>query len=403
MPAQELRARIMEIDNLIKKLERDKSLLQRQLNTVLDPIASLPLEICSEIFLQSLSPFHEPTADRAPTLLLNICNTWSAIALSTPDLWSAIEIYFPCNQGLTQLLPIWFQRARNRPLSVSFRGDLSKWDSTVSAVIWRQAARLKRLEISDDDQYDGRGIDVFRSTIPRPLPLLEHLTIRFYIERRGFADQIFELLRLAPNLVECVFNCVPLHGSVTGENPVLPSLRRLTFGDWEYDRDGFDDVILKFLSLPALEALSLPMYSVSAGDLLSFMKRSTPPLQELVMGYQHHPTPNSIELHECFHLIPSLARFEMWRPDTQSVEHLSAALADSPSLLPNLRSLTIHTASYIRISSSAWRTLVRAVSTRRIQFHLVGHPSRAPPADVLDAFRELVGDGVEISITGKSP
>jgi hypothetical protein len=36
---------------MLKKLEHDKSLVQRQLNTVRDPVACLPFEISSEIFL----------------------------------------------------------------------------------------------------------------------------------------------------------------------------------------------------------------------------------------------------------------------------------------------------------------------------------------------------------------
>ncbi|KAJ7208429.1 hypothetical protein B0H12DRAFT_1242995 [Mycena haematopus] len=89
----ELRARIMELDTeinlqmeVVKKLQHDKSLVQRQLNAVLDPIAHLPLEICSEIFLQSLSEssFARLGPSHLPTLLLNICHAWSAIAISTP-------------------------------------------------------------------------------------------------------------------------------------------------------------------------------------------------------------------------------------------------------------------------------------------------------------------------------
>ncbi|KAJ7853706.1 hypothetical protein B0H14DRAFT_3653704, partial [Mycena olivaceomarginata] len=79
---------------LLKKLERDKSLAQRQLNAARDPVARLPLEISSEIFVQSLAPFPEPGALHAP-MLRNICNAWSDIALSTPELWAAIHINFP--------------------------------------------------------------------------------------------------------------------------------------------------------------------------------------------------------------------------------------------------------------------------------------------------------------------
>ncbi|KAJ6523351.1 hypothetical protein B0H19DRAFT_866849, partial [Mycena capillaripes] len=64
----------------------------RQLNALRDPIARLPLEISSEIFLQCLSENPTPDAEIAPTLLLNVCNSWSNIALSTPTLWNVIHV-----------------------------------------------------------------------------------------------------------------------------------------------------------------------------------------------------------------------------------------------------------------------------------------------------------------------
>ncbi|KAJ7827993.1 hypothetical protein B0H13DRAFT_304412 [Mycena leptocephala] len=86
-----LRARIDKLSTeinmqteLLKKLQHDKSLVQRQLNAVLDPVARLPVEISSEIFLQSLPILIEPDARHAAMLLLNICNSWTSIALSTP-------------------------------------------------------------------------------------------------------------------------------------------------------------------------------------------------------------------------------------------------------------------------------------------------------------------------------
>jgi hypothetical protein len=170
MSAQVLRARIEELSSeitlqkkLLKQLEHDKSLVQGQLNAVMDPLARLPLEISSEIFLQCIrvnpncaaregDPGLRPMAGapRVPMLLLNVCNAWSAIALSTPALWSTIQIDFPCAGGLTQLLPIWFQRARNRPLYISLRGDLSNLNDSGS-VIWRYGGQIKDLEICDDD------------------------------------------------------------------------------------------------------------------------------------------------------------------------------------------------------------------------------------------------------------
>ncbi|KAJ7302113.1 hypothetical protein DFH08DRAFT_978218 [Mycena albidolilacea] len=144
MTIDELRARLVKLNTEIelhrealKSLEQDRSLVQRQMNAALDPVAHV-------------GPFH------APMLLLNICNTWTAIALSTPSLWAAMHIILPSGlsstQGLKTLAPIWLQRAHNRPLPISLSGDNFNYD--VLSIIWSRAQQLKHLEISDVDSDD---------------------------------------------------------------------------------------------------------------------------------------------------------------------------------------------------------------------------------------------------------
>jgi hypothetical protein len=132
---QQISVEIVVYKTLLKKLEQDRNLVQRQLNAVLDPISRLPLEISLEIFLLSLAadhitkehpnPLPRPRADSVLMALMNVSNTWSAIALATPALWTVIRINFPCARGLSRLLPIWFQGARDRPLSIALGGDLT--------------------------------------------------------------------------------------------------------------------------------------------------------------------------------------------------------------------------------------------------------------------------------------
>ncbi|KAF8198302.1 hypothetical protein K438DRAFT_1967043 [Mycena galopus ATCC 62051] len=185
--AKELRARFEELASeielqkqLLKKLEHDKHLAQSQLNAVVDPIARLPVEISSEIFLQSLAPLPKAGAREAPMLLLNIYSNWTAIALSEKAFWAAIQIDFPGAEGLTHLLPIWFQRAQNRPICISLCGDFRGWNHSVSAVVWQHAGQLKNLEISndmynDDKDYDyDPEVDLFDGTTPsESLPSLQ--------------------------------------------------------------------------------------------------------------------------------------------------------------------------------------------------------------------------------------
>ncbi|KAJ7762044.1 hypothetical protein DFH07DRAFT_707650, partial [Mycena maculata] len=78
-----------------RTLEAKKILLRRQLNAFLDPVARMPLEISSEIFIQCLPSLPVPGARRFPMFFLNLCKAWTAIALSTPALWSAIHVQFP--------------------------------------------------------------------------------------------------------------------------------------------------------------------------------------------------------------------------------------------------------------------------------------------------------------------
>lgn len=186
---QKLRARIDELSSeidaqkaVLKKLEKDKSLVQGQLNAALDPVARLPLEISSEIFLQTLdpSPVPEPGACHASMLLLNVCNTWNTIARSTPSLWTTIRIDFPCADGLVHALPLWFERARNCPVSLFLHGNLSAatFDADVSDIIWEHGGQLKHLEIFDDfEGGDDDVINIFGDKTPGSLPLLETLTV----------------------------------------------------------------------------------------------------------------------------------------------------------------------------------------------------------------------------------
>ncbi|KAJ7302092.1 hypothetical protein DFH08DRAFT_978201 [Mycena albidolilacea] len=98
-------------------------------------------------------------------------------------------------------------------------------------------------------------------------------------------------------------------------------------------------------------------------------------------------------------LIPTLTRFETCFPKSELLAAVFAALANSHSLLPNLRTLIIHLS---KISEYAWREALRAASTRR-SIHFDIFPVRPnPPEDVLAGFRELVSDGVRIQVTGEA-
>jgi len=266
----------------------------------------------------------------------------------------------------------------------------------------------------EDSDEDGEPMELLGGSIPGPLPLLETLTMRG-MGRGGlgfYGPDFLDLLRLAPNLTECLFHDMTLTEfdyDVT-EKLVFPRLRRLMFGEsgtCPYS----EDYVLKHLSLPALETLSLSMDLISyqgrrLDDLVSFLKRSSPPLQELVLGFGCKEL-DFVGLAECLRLIPTLMRLEAWRPRGRVAEQLFAALAESPSLLPNLHTLTIHLSApeVAETSDSFWTKLSLALAARRAQFRVfhLKIPVRLPdswmPApDITAAFRELAADGAQICI-----
>ncbi|KAJ6510346.1 hypothetical protein C8R45DRAFT_386511 [Mycena sanguinolenta] len=132
---------------------------------------------------------------------MNICSTWTAIALSTPRLWSAVVIDFNRPEALRQLLPTWLQRAGKHPLSISFRGIFRSHH--IPPIVWLYCEQLKELELaheeldspSHDSQDDHTEIpDIFGDVTPEPLPLLQRLTIHNEGDLRGFLQtQIFHV------------------------------------------------------------------------------------------------------------------------------------------------------------------------------------------------------------------
>ncbi|KAJ6558251.1 hypothetical protein B0H19DRAFT_1150562 [Mycena capillaripes] len=380
---------------VVKQLEHEKSLVQQQLNAVLDPIARLPFEISSEIFLRSIPAFQElPTqsAQPGPLLFLNICNAWTSIALSTPALWATIHIPFPCPKGFQKLLSVWLQRASHHPLSILLQmgGQL---DQGVATTLWGHGRQFKHLEIRAKEDANGDVWDFLGGTTPEPLPLLETLIIRGpEFGPRIPGDHPFHLLRQAPNLVECIFDRIHFWEGHEGTAGILgfPTLHRFLL------EDGMYDTLLGSLLVPALKTLSLPMGSDLDPVLLSFLKRSSPPLEELVVRASRRLDFSG--LYECLCLAPTLVQFEIRVGGHSPVllEELLGALADS-AMLPNLHILTIHDSPMISYPLYLRALVARRAELRIIRIVMPDDASR-PTVGIIAAFRDLVVGGMQLHI-----
>ncbi|KAJ7453689.1 hypothetical protein B0H11DRAFT_1740913, partial [Mycena galericulata] len=116
---EEISANIERQEEVLRQLRYNKCAAQSRLNAIRDPVARLPLEISSSIFVNCLDRFPKPGARRAPMLFLNVCGAWTSIALSTPELWTRIRLGGGPTSNLPRAVDMWFKRAGNHALSIS--------------------------------------------------------------------------------------------------------------------------------------------------------------------------------------------------------------------------------------------------------------------------------------------
>ncbi|KAJ7641693.1 hypothetical protein FB45DRAFT_1125690 [Roridomyces roridus] len=397
---------------LLKKLERNKSLLQRQLNGLRDPIARLPLEISSEIFVQSLDLYGSPRPEGIPRLLLQVCNTWSDIALSIPSLWDTLIFTLPRSEDFQKLLSRWFERAAPHLLQVHTRGPL---DSGVANVLWAHASQLGHLELfpvweDSDDSDDDEDVDVefhqlFGDTPPPDsLPFLHKFTVLGHGSSMFSPLEIRKLLSSSPNLTElCLTDGQMMHVAPhkATETLCLPALRRI----W-LSRDSLisapDHAILRFFSAPNLEALgfSIP-WTQNNADIISFLQRSSPPLQTLAIDGSEE---DFRVFNDIVPFVSTISRLEFEWLEIPFATDLFETLAQHPTtFFPNIDTLKVH--SLQTFPPPLWRSLVRAALARRSQLRSMrvtfASTVHVPvPPDVLGSFRTLseTDNGMDIFI-----
>ncbi|KAJ6542068.1 hypothetical protein DFH09DRAFT_1041416 [Mycena vulgaris] len=395
----ELSADIVRQKEVLKQLETSKGAAQRQLNAIRDPVARLPLEISSEIFIQCLSARPRPHASDPPLLFLNICNMWTEIALSTPALWASIHmedsVIYPAS---LPTLYAWLKRSGTRALSISLPKGLHV---DVTSVIGSCVDRLQNLTM----YHDLSSIQLLTSSAPRPFTFLRTLTIAGLggnVDRNDPAQlttTTLQMLRAFPNLVECTFDHVfyARDDSIGEDVPVFPHLEHLKFGN--YPDSYSSDLIMTYISTPRLQTLHVPLYDQNITDLLLFLKRCSPPLQKIRLGSYaslFFCTMNQTE--ECLALLPQLTHVELIRPTDHAADCFVAILADSPHLVPTLSSVSLR---WFNPSVTWYQKLATALSVRHqhidfMQVELSRHES--PAEDICVALRQLAADGMSIHI-----
>ncbi|KAJ7625751.1 hypothetical protein FB45DRAFT_1060385 [Roridomyces roridus] len=305
--------------------------------SVRDPMAGLPVELSSHIFLCTA-----PNA-QASSVLVRVSRTWNRIALGTPSLWTTIS-----NDGIPaakfpDLLKIWLARGRVLPVSISLGPMLPSAFLHTVEVLADDSQRVQTLNV----HLHGGSVDKICQI---SFGALTHLTIdASEDESVGPCAALISLLRGAPNLVECNVNEVFYtwrDDSLDGLGSFThSSLQHLRFGK---PQDGFKRITaspaaLSCLKLPSLQTLRVFFsnnHTYTESDLLKFLTRSPAPLRSLHIGFSHHVRGTAAVLQSLQLVSTTLTDLEILHPRNLA-QTLFDALDFNAELLPHLQRLHI--------------------------------------------------------------
>ncbi|KAJ7745206.1 hypothetical protein DFH07DRAFT_776817 [Mycena maculata] len=401
-----LRIRIEEISSKIEcqkqvlwELETQRSAAQGEINAILDPMARWPLEISFNIFTLCLptTPTFDPL--EAPTLLLSICHH---IAYSTPLLWAAISDTDVPLHEFPKFFESWLSRVRPSPLSLFLCESLQTWQAAgvpaaVQALVKEYAHQVRNLELN----LPFWGDDLQRITTP--FRSLQSLSLTVNARTSGPStpniSEYLGMLHAAPILVECIFLNV-LYMSDYGVGDITTfthhSLQHLALGkpQGEGTHGRFSSAaLLKYLTLPALWALTISKFDITSADFLSFLTRSAPPLRSLNLRLGDQPAIIEASGTAYLRLVPRLTDLDIG-VKAESTLPLLEVFGSVGDLFPTLRNLTIRGSL---ITRSGYEGVINILSSRRASLQSFRFIPRVPD-DIAVVIQQLTKDGMRIEM-----
>ncbi|KAJ7044582.1 hypothetical protein C8F04DRAFT_590935 [Mycena alexandri] len=389
-----LRARFSELEwaisiqqMLLNAMMARMQQLQTRLNSIVYPVLSLPPEITSEIFIRCIPEGSRDVVDTrvAPLLPMHVCRAWRQIAISTPALWTTFDVS-EAVRSLSETSKIWFERARQLPLSVAIdtsfsrlgRGSFDQFlvtfgrhsQSIRSLQLYTTVdgfrridtrllnfARLRNLSLhlllgEDQELNDFPPIEInmFHSVpllnevllseippsfIPLPWQQLTKFTGQFYTLRA-----CLDALRRMPNITECALAAYASHNPEAFKIFSHPAIETFTLFSASADyRDGADSAqLLAFITLPALHTLQVDVLDFHEETFHAFLLRSIPPLKRLSVR-----SCRGVSLVLPTQTMLGLTDLEISYPTNEFLAGFFGSLAQFPSYLPQLQNLALPT------------------------------------------------------------
>ena len=345
----------------------------------------LPPEILQRIFLffADSEGDENPSSNKPPWVLGQVCRRWRDVAEAYPDLWSRlppIRLGNPCDiPSIHDCLLSLLKRCPGSPISFSLHYEdddridqpnpivdllvdhCGQWEDVfleVSGITIRRFFRIKgRLNSLHSLEFSLRGrgdpVDVFESAprlrSVRVNNLVSPETLRLpwtqltsYEDRTTFGDGVFKAFRPNSNLRHLKFS--PNHDEKLDSFPQfrwrpLTNSHLTTLSIEFWDRRYKIKTLFDCLVLPALQTLVLKFCkydNVTDIDLVSMIKRSHCDLRHLTFHGRNSP------IQQYLVAMPSLRILNINDPDPELIRNLSQLQSGQWTVVPRLKSLTIH-------------------------------------------------------------
>ncbi|KAK7000404.1 hypothetical protein R3P38DRAFT_1846522 [Favolaschia claudopus] len=422
-----LSAAIEAQEQLLQRLIARRSEVQRELNYFSDPMARLPFELQSDIFMRCCieSYASTPGLDAPHLVLTAVSQLWRDVALATPRLWSDIQIVpYPhkLHSDYWKLCHLWLSRAQSLPVSLTIGGPLIP-EQDMQDLVSLHSHRLANLTFSLMSDSYQTPIATFSLNEGTRLSSLKCLAFKADKPTDfGNLSQWLDVLRAAPVLLSMKLDNTFFRMDPGGaSNPLtLPYLQNLHLGKpfaWDLLREnGSTSLILQFLTLPALKSLSISSFDISYAEFLAFLSRSSPPLESLRLAIPRDWS-SVTTVAQVLRLMPTVVTLNLSAvPRDDRIDRFFPfldVLSTSSDILPNLREITLRTDVPLTIDYELVLRMLRFRFTKcpvklrsfRLTVPLVvplygstHSPAILPPGRLVSGLEQLMEDGLKIAI-----
>lgn len=398
------------LDKLLAE-EADAIRTRDACRALLSPVHCLPFELLSAIFVFCLPDdwFVMPHKRQAPLHLTQICSSWRAIALSTPQLWSSLRVMYhiksrgkdrskEIDRIVAPSMGLWLSRSGPLPLSISVEGVAMK--QSILDVLFYYSTRCRHLELKSIHSWsslqlpDGnfpilerlhvhsivRQIRLFSSTfaaapelhevywedgsedspglrLALPWAQLKHLTLGTGRAMTTSTGTLLDILASCPLLEYINVTVRGIHDVPPRRQILLPNVSSLTLKALSHHDDYTP--MFTYLTTPRLRKLACAFgLAWPSHVFLSFINRSGCALDSLYLRRLGHLTQIAEYLQIVSNSVTCLSIHDTVPIITDELLNVLTSTPFRPCLCPNLEMLTL--AGCISQSRGALAAMVRS-------------------------------------------